>query len=74
MTAPHDLTASAAATLIWAGQLTSEARVRSCLHHIAAREADVRAWLALGSERALAEARAADRSPSPYRKPYLAGI
>ena len=63
MIAPHALTASTAAAAIRAGTLTAEALMRSCLDRIRAREPEVRAWLALDPEGALAAARAADRSP-----------
>ena len=63
MTAPHALTASTAAAAIRTGTLTAEALMRSCLDRINAREPDVRAWLALDAEGAMAAARAADRSP-----------
>lgn len=59
----HELTAGDAATRIRAGELTSEALVTACLARIDAREADVGAWECIAAERALADARAADRTP-----------
>ncbi len=61
---PSQLGALEAARLIKAGELTSEALVRSCLARIEARDNDVGAWAALDPDRAIAEARARD-SESP---------
>jgi Asp-tRNA(Asn)/Glu-tRNA(Gln) amidotransferase A subunit family amidase len=61
---PSQLGALEAARLIKAGELTSEALVRSCLARIEARDNDVGAWTALDPDRAIAEARARD-SESP---------
>jgi Asp-tRNA(Asn)/Glu-tRNA(Gln) amidotransferase A subunit family amidase len=58
---PHTLTASQAAAAIAAGTLASEDLVRACLARVAEREASVRAFASLGAERALAEARDADK-------------
>ncbi|MEO8858268.1 MAG: amidase [Burkholderiaceae bacterium] len=58
----HALTASAAASRIRAGELTSEALVRACLERIALREPEVGAWEFLAAEQAMAQAREADRS------------
>jgi Asp-tRNA(Asn)/Glu-tRNA(Gln) amidotransferase A subunit family amidase len=58
--APHHLTASGAASLVAARQLTSEDLVRSCLDQIAMSEPVVRAWSHLDSQRALQAARLCD--------------
>lgn len=55
------LSLSDAARGIAAGSFTSEALVQACLARIAAREAQVGAWIYLDPEQALAEARARDR-------------
>jgi len=58
------LSASEAAARISAGTLTSEALVDSCLERIDARESQVKAWVYLDRDFALAQARACDRSAS----------
>jgi Asp-tRNA(Asn)/Glu-tRNA(Gln) amidotransferase A subunit family amidase len=58
----HRLTATEAAALLAKGEISSEALVRACLERIDEREADVRAWVVIDRERALAAARAADRT------------
>jgi Asp-tRNA(Asn)/Glu-tRNA(Gln) amidotransferase A subunit family amidase len=58
------LSASEAAAGIRAGKLTSEALVRSCLERIDARESQVKAWVHLDRDFALAQARDCDRSAS----------
>ena len=58
------LTAAEAGRGIAAGEITSEALVRSCLDRIADRDADVEAWTHLDPDYAIAGARAADASPS----------
>ncbi|MDE0176489.1 MAG: amidase [Defluviicoccus sp.] len=58
------LTAAEAGRGIAAGEITSEALVRSCLDRIAGRDADVEAWAHLDPDYAVAGARAADASPS----------
>ena len=58
------LTASEAAAKIREGKLTSEALVRSCLERIDARESQVKAWVHLDRDFALAQARQCDRSAS----------
>lgn len=60
---PADLTATAAAAAIRAGELTSEQLVAACLDRIAARDGTVRAWVHLDPEAALAAARQADAAP-----------
>ena len=56
------LTASEAAAKIAAGELTSEALVRSCLERIEDREGEVRAWIHLDPDYAIGQARRADQS------------
>jgi len=58
------LSASEAASRIREGKLTSEALVRSCLERIDSRESQVKAWVHLDREFALAQARECDRSAS----------
>ncbi len=59
---PHRLPATHLVRLIEGGELTAEAVVASCLERIAEREPVVRAWSYLAAERALAQARAADKA------------
>src|ERR1044071_5046055 len=59
---PHRLTAAAGARLLDGGQLTAEAVVQSCLDRIRERDPVVRAWAYLDTDRALAAARACDKS------------
>ena len=56
------LSASEAALRIREGNLTSEALVRSCLERIDARESQVKAWVHLDRDFALAQARECDRA------------
>ncbi|HEY7166090.1 MAG TPA: amidase [Candidatus Binatia bacterium] len=56
------LSASEAAAQIRDGKLTSEALVRSCLERIHSRESQVKAWVHLDEDFALAQARECDRS------------
>src|ERR1051325_307275 len=58
------LSASEAAKRIRDGKLTSEALVRSCLERIDSRDAQVKAWVHLDREFALAQARECDRRGS----------
>jgi amidase len=58
------LSASEAAAQIRDGKLTSEALVLSCLERIHSREPEVRAWVHLDEDFALAQARECDRSAS----------
>jgi amidase len=67
----NELSASEIAAAISAGRTTCEAVVRACLDHVAAREADVKAWAFLDPDQAIAQARAFDRSGA--RGP-LAGV
>jgi Asp-tRNA(Asn)/Glu-tRNA(Gln) amidotransferase A subunit family amidase len=55
------LSASEAAARIHEGKLTSEALVRSCLERIESRESQVKAWVHLDPDFALAQARECDR-------------
>lgn len=57
---PADLSATAAVAAIRKGRLTSEALVRACLERIAEREPEVRAFVDLQADAALARARALD--------------
>src|SRR5437016_607736 len=70
MTAPNRLSAAEAIARLGSGQLTAEALTRACLDRTAERSA-VKAWIWLDPERALAEARAADRAGRPG---LLAGL
>ena len=56
------LSASEAVTRIREGKLTSEALVRSCLERIDSRESDVKAWVHLDHDFAVAQARECDRN------------
>jgi len=56
------LSASEALARIREGNLTSEALVRSCLDRIEAREDQVKAWVYLDRDHALAQARSCDRA------------
>lgn len=58
---PCQLTAAAAAALIKARKLSAEELIRSCLERIDKREPLVRAWLHTDPERALRDAREADK-------------
>ena len=58
------LTASEAGRKIAAGEITSEALVRSCLERIEERDPDVEAWAHLDPDYAIAQARAADSASS----------
>ena len=60
---PASLGAAEAARRIAAGTLTSEALVAACLERIAERDPEVRAWVHLDADAALAEARARDAEP-----------
>jgi Asp-tRNA(Asn)/Glu-tRNA(Gln) amidotransferase A subunit family amidase len=64
MSSAERLTASEAVARLEAGNLTAEALVRECLDRAEARAA-VKAWVWLDPERALAQARAADRAGRP---------
>ncbi|HEV2673033.1 MAG TPA: amidase family protein [Aliidongia sp.] len=63
---PCFLTAAEAAAKIKACTLTSEALVRSCLDRIAARDADVKAWLYLDPDYAVRQAREIDKRPATH--------
>lgn len=63
MPGPADLTATAAAAAIRAGELTSEQLVAACLDRIAARDDSVHAWAHLDPQAALQAARRADAEP-----------
>jgi Asp-tRNA(Asn)/Glu-tRNA(Gln) amidotransferase A subunit family amidase len=60
MTDAWRLSATEAARLLVAGELTSEELVASCFERIAAREPELRAWAYLDEESALAQARSRD--------------
>jgi Asp-tRNA(Asn)/Glu-tRNA(Gln) amidotransferase A subunit family amidase len=62
--APTELSATAAAGAIRAGQLSSVALVQACLERIAERDPVVRAWRHLDADAALAQARARDAEPA----------
>ena len=67
MTDLASLGAAAAAEAVATGACTSEALVSACLARIAEREPVVRAFVDLDPDRALAQARAADRAPREGR-------
>ncbi|UUX49349.1 amidase [Nisaea acidiphila] len=58
----NELTASAAARVLAAGEASAEELMLSCLDRVAERDETVRAWAFLDPELALANARAADAS------------
>ena len=58
------LSASEAAAQIREGKITSEALVRSCLERIDSRESQVKAWVHLDRDFAVAQARECDRGTS----------
>jgi Asp-tRNA(Asn)/Glu-tRNA(Gln) amidotransferase A subunit family amidase len=62
-----NLGAAAATEAVATGACTSEALVSACLGRIAEREPTVRAFVDLDPDRALAQARAADRTPREGR-------
>src|SRR5437870_11039550 len=70
MTAPNRLSAAEAIAQLGSGALTAEALVRACLDRAEERK-DVKAWIWLDPEQALAQARAADRAG---RAGVLAGL
>jgi Asp-tRNA(Asn)/Glu-tRNA(Gln) amidotransferase A subunit family amidase len=70
MTAPNRLSAADATRQLGRGELTAEALMRACLDR-AAERGDVKAWIWLDPEQALAQARAADRAGRPG---LLAGL
>jgi amidase len=70
MTAPNQLAAAEAIAQLGSGTLTAEALVDACLDR-AAERADVKAWIWLDPEQALAQARDADRAGRPG---LLAGL
>jgi len=63
MRAAHRLSASEAARLLQRRELGAQALLRDCLEHIEAREPEVRAFVHLDREAALAQARALDAGP-----------
>ena len=62
MTKLNELTATAAASMIAAGDITAEQLVQACLDRISEREDDVQAWVYIDPDYALAQARAADEA------------
>jgi len=70
MSGAERLTASEAAARLAAGTLTAETLVRDCLDRVRAR-AEVKAWVWLDPDQALAQARAVDRAGRPS---LLAGV
>jgi Asp-tRNA(Asn)/Glu-tRNA(Gln) amidotransferase A subunit family amidase len=70
MTAPNRLSAADSVASLGSGALTAEALVRACLDRAAERK-DVKAWIWLDPEQALAQAREADCAG---RKGLLAGL
>jgi Asp-tRNA(Asn)/Glu-tRNA(Gln) amidotransferase A subunit family amidase len=70
MTEANRLSAAEAITALAAGELTAEALMRACVERAAERK-DVKAWIWLDPEQALAQARAVDRAGRPG---LLAGL
>jgi Asp-tRNA(Asn)/Glu-tRNA(Gln) amidotransferase A subunit family amidase len=70
MSAPNRLSAAEAIAQLGSGALTAEALTRACLDRAAERR-DVKAWIWLDPEQAVAEAREADRAGRPG---LLAGL
>src|SRR5262249_55600373 len=70
MTAPNRLSAAEAIPQLQSGALTAEALTRACLDR-AEERGDVKAWIWLDPEAALAQARAADKAGRPG---LLAGL
>jgi Asp-tRNA(Asn)/Glu-tRNA(Gln) amidotransferase A subunit family amidase len=66
MTEPYRLTATGALARLAEGSLTARALVQSCLARIAARDGDLRAWLAI-SDGALQQADRLDALPAERR-------
>jgi Asp-tRNA(Asn)/Glu-tRNA(Gln) amidotransferase A subunit family amidase len=64
MSAPNRLSAAEAMAQLGSGALTAEALTRACLDRAAERR-DIKAWIWLDPEQALAEAREADRAGRP---------
>ena len=60
----NELSATEAARLIAAGEITSEALVKACLARIAEREPVLKAWSCIDPEHALRQARERDRGPN----------
>ncbi|TPQ50218.1 amidase [Prosthecomicrobium hirschii] len=60
-TQPWQMSAAEASTLIQARALSAEELTRSCLDRIAARNADVKAWVWLDPERAIRKAKELDK-------------
>ena len=61
MREPRGLTIGEAVAGMRAGDLTAEGLVASCLARIRSRDAEIRAWVEVYAEAALAEARDCDR-------------
>ena len=57
---PHEMSATDAAESIRRGEISAEAMVVDCLERIEVREPEVRAWVHLDPEHAIAQAKAAD--------------
>jgi Asp-tRNA(Asn)/Glu-tRNA(Gln) amidotransferase A subunit family amidase len=62
-TEPARMTAAEASSLIQARKLSCEELIRSCLGRIAARDADVKAWLYLDPDHVIRRARELDKTP-----------
>ena len=64
LSSPNKLSACEAAREIRAGRLTAEALVAACLERIAERDPEIKAWVHLAGDAAIAHARLLDRQPS----------
>jgi Asp-tRNA(Asn)/Glu-tRNA(Gln) amidotransferase A subunit family amidase len=62
-TEPARMTATEASSLIQARKLSCEELIRSCLGRIAARDAEVKAWLYLDPDYVIRRARELDKTP-----------
>ena len=69
---PHEMSATDAAESIRRGEISAEAMVVDCLERIEVREPDVRAWVHLDPEHAIAQAKAADTKQRARRANWSA--
>jgi aspartyl-tRNA(Asn)/glutamyl-tRNA(Gln) amidotransferase subunit A len=67
VTAPHRLTVAAAARAVRERRLSSEELTRSLIERVERLDGELRAWVGVDPERAIAEARARDLAPANSR-------